>query len=110
MAQLRQHVDEYARLDAQVLGVTAQQADAVADYLRREAIPLPVLIDADRAVTRRYGVYNLVSLEGINMPHNALFLLDPAGIIRQIHVSVQSTDMPDEAQVRAALEGMRNEE
>jgi peroxiredoxin len=113
MDQIRDHYADYQRLDAHVLGVTTQNADGLADYMRRAAIPFPIVLDPDRAVIRRYGVYNLLSFEGVNLPHNAVFLLDPAGVIRFVHVSRRSTDMPEEPLVRAALAeiaGMRNEE
>jgi peroxiredoxin Q/BCP len=106
ITQLRQQAATYERLGVQLLGVTTQGAPGVADYIRREQIPFPILIDAGRAVTRLYGVYNLISYEGINLPHNSIFLLDRAGVIRYIHVSVRSTDVPEEPIIRAALEAM----
>ena len=109
IAELRRQAPAYERLGVQLLGITTQGADGVADYVRREQIPFPILTDAGRAVTRLYGVYNLISYEGVNLPHNAIFLLDRAGVIRYVHVSLRSTDMPDEPRIRSTIEAMSNE-
>jgi peroxiredoxin Q/BCP len=103
MSQLRQHIADYERLDTQVLGITPQNPDFVRDYASANGITFPLLIDPDRTVTRLYGVYNLISREGINLPHNSTFLIDRAGIIRFVHVGLRSTDVPDEAALRALL-------
>ena len=110
IGQLRQQAAAYERLGVQLLGVTTQGAAGVADYVRREQIAFPILIDDGRTVTRLYGVYNLISYEGVNLPHNSIFLLDRAGVIRYIHVSVRSTDIPDEPLLRATIEAMSDEQ
>jgi peroxiredoxin Q/BCP len=103
LAQLRDAAPAYAALDTRLLGVTGQGAAGVADYTAREQIPFPILIDDDRGVSRTYGVYNMLSFEGFNLPHNSVFLLDRAGVIRYLYVSQRSTDLPPEADLRAAL-------
>ena len=108
MALLRDH---YPALTAQgwaVIGITVQAPQPVAEYARERHIPFPVLIDADRAVSRQYGVYTSFSMQGleaptINRPHNSTFLISSAGIIRLVHVSTRSTDVLDEPGLLAAL-------
>jgi peroxiredoxin Q/BCP len=109
MAQLRDHQADYDALQTLILGITTQRAPAVAEYCQSQGIQFPILMDPDRAVTKRYDVFNLITWEGINMPHNATFLLDATGIIRFVHVSIRSTDVPDEAALRAQLATMARE-
>jgi peroxiredoxin Q/BCP len=106
LAQLRDHYDEYTQLQTRILGVTTQRAETMAEYCQAEGIRFPILIDPARLVTKQYDVYNLITWEGINMPHNATFLIDSTGIIRFVHVSIRSTDVPDEATLRATLAAM----
>lgn len=106
IAQLRDHADDYARLNTHILGVTTQRAEAVAEYCRFEGVRFPILIDPARLVTKQYDVYNLVTWEGVNIPHNATFLIDSTGSIRFVHVSIRSTDVPDEPTLRAMLAEM----
>jgi peroxiredoxin Q/BCP len=106
LAQLRDHYDEYPQLQTRILGVTTQRAETMAEYCQAEGIRFPILIDPARLVTKQYDVYNLITWEGINMPHNATFLIDSTGIIRFVHVSIRSTDVPDEATLRATLAAM----
>ena len=101
LAQLRDHFEEYTRLNTRILGVTTQRAEAMAEYCQAEGIRFPILIDPARLVTKQYDVYNLITWEGINMPHNATFLIDSTGLIRFVHVSIRSTDVPDEPVLRA---------
>ena len=105
-AQLRDHMADYTRLNTRIVGVTTQRAEAMAEYCQAEDITFPVLIDPGRVVTKQYDVYNLITWEGINVPHNATFLIDSTGIIRFVHVSVRSTDVPDEPELRATLATM----
>jgi peroxiredoxin Q/BCP len=106
MAHLRDHYAEYEQLQTRIVGVTTQRAPAVAEYCEAEGIRFPILMDPDRAVTKRYDVYNLITWEGINIPHNATFLIDTTGLIRFVHVSIRSTDVPDEPAIRAQLATM----
>jgi peroxiredoxin len=80
-----------------------QSPERIAEYVRLEQIPFPILVDADRAVSRLYGAYNRISFEGVNLPHNAVFGIDAAGVVRFVHVSQRSSDMPAEPLVRDAL-------
>jgi peroxiredoxin Q/BCP len=106
MAQLRDHNDEYTQLDTLILGVTTQRAESLTEYCQAEGIRFPILIDPNRIVTKQYDVYNLITWEGINVPHNATFLIDSTGVIRFVHVSVRSTDVPDEPTLRTTLAAM----
>ncbi len=105
-AQLREQIAAYTQLNTQIIGVTSQRAEAMAEYCQAEGIPFPILIDPARLVTKQYDVYNLITWEGINVPHNATFLIDSTGIIRFVHVSIRSTDVPDEPLLRATLATM----
>ena len=80
----------------------------MAEYTRQEQIRFPVLIDADRAVSKLYGVFTPFSHDGfnmptVNMPHNSTVLIDGSGRIRYIHVGARSTDLPDESALLGAM-------
>ena len=108
MSQLRQHYDALTGAGWAIYGVTPGRPDAVADYTRQEQIRFPVLIDADRAVSKLYGVFTPFSHDGfnmptVNMPHNSTVLIDSSGQIRYLHVGARSTDLPDESALLAAM-------
>lgn len=107
MAQLRLHAPEWTAAGWSLFGVTSQRADAVAAFAAEQAIPFPLLLDDDRAVSRLYKVYTLFRPDDgaptVNSPHNATFLIDSTGRIRYAYDSSRSNEVPSESELVAAM-------
>lgn len=52
---MRDDIDRYRAAGVRPLGVNPAAADRHADYARSQALPFPLLSDADLAVARAYG-------------------------------------------------------
>ena len=76
---------EFARYQAQILGISVDGVWCHAAFVRDRKLHFPLLADFEPkgAVARLYGVYEMRS--GIS--ERALFVLDAEGVIRWRHVS-----------------------
>jgi len=57
------------------------------EYLKAHPVSFPYLLDEDRAVTKKYGVYMPVGVDGFNIARMASFVIDARGGVRWIHVA-----------------------
>ena len=124
---MREAEDELARGDVRVAVVTFEHDYFARQYLTETGLQWPLLIDADRAVYRRYGmlaaswwdvwgvkswlVYLQALLRG-ELPkpaHGDIYqrggdvLIDPAGIVRLHHVGAGPADRPAVEAILARL-------
>jgi thioredoxin-dependent peroxiredoxin len=70
------------KLDAEVLGISAQSVDSHERFAQEKSLNVPLLADEDKEVARAYGV-----LAG-PMVRRAIFVIDEEGIIRHRKVSL----------------------
>jgi peroxiredoxin len=73
------------------------------EFLEKNPVSFPFLLDEDRSVTKKYGVYNRLSLEAINIARPATFVVTREGILKYIHVGSVQTDRADIDQVMNVL-------
>ncbi len=99
------HVTEYEARGIRVLPVLAQDAQAVRRYVEKVGLPFDILIDADRAVSKSYGVWHRIGLVTWNVARPAVFLLDQGGTIRRVFVATRQTEYPTHQEILAWLEG-----
>ncbi len=66
----------------------------MAAFAAREGFPFPLLADANRQMIRAYGVYVRVNFESWNMARPSVFLIDPAGIVREVFVGRHQREWP----------------
>ena len=66
-------------------------------------LSLPILIDADRAITKRYRVYHPVGLDALNTARPSTFLIDREGTVRFMYVGEGQKDRPDPETIVAEL-------
>ncbi|MDP9269289.1 MAG: redoxin family protein [Acidobacteriota bacterium] len=76
-------------------------------YLAEHPISFPFLLDEDRNVTKQYGVYQRVGLDGINLAHPSTFVVDASGYIRFLHIGTTQFDRAPVEEVVAALENAK---
>jgi peroxiredoxin len=85
------------------LVIVGQRAAKVAEYSRLRHLTLPILIDPDRSVIRRYGVYHRLGLTAFNIARPATFIVDCAQRIRFMSISRGQSDRPDHETLAAEL-------
>jgi len=85
------------------IGIVGQKAENVQKFLKKHGLPMPMLIDPDRAVIKRYGVYNRIWFDGFNVARPATFLIDRQGIIRFIYVGSNQLDRPSPEMILSEL-------
>ena len=110
MAQLEPYHDEIARRGA-LLYVAAEKRSGIfkpEKYLQEHPISFPFLLDEDRGVTKAYGVYHRIGTDAFNIARPATLVIDPAGVVRFIHVGKDQHDRADINQLLAALKQLSN--
>ena len=96
--------DEFARLDAKVLGISVDGAWCHQAFVQARRYSLTLLADFEPkgAVARRYGVY----AENVGTSERALFVIDAQGIIRWSFLSPMGVN-PGADGILAALESLQ---
>jgi peroxiredoxin Q/BCP len=93
----RDHADDFASLEATVVGISAQDVDSHERFVAKHSLTVPLLADPDGAVARAYGASSRMGTK------RAVIIIDEDGTIRYRHdhllgLSYQSVD-----QLRDAL-------
>jgi peroxiredoxin len=68
-----------------------------------QGLALPILIDVDRAITKRYGVYHPLGFDALNTARPSTFLIDRDGTVRFMYVGEGQKDRPDPETIVAEL-------
>ncbi|TAM74659.1 redoxin domain-containing protein [bacterium] len=100
---MQQAAQEWETRGIGVLGVVGQRSEPVQRLRTKRGIAFPILIDADRAVIKRFGVYHRLGIDAVNIARPAVFVLDAQGVVRWQHVARNQFDRPSVAQIDAAL-------
>ena len=82
-----------AGLNAQVLGISADDLDSHETFAEAHSLPFPLLSDPEHEVARRYGAYGEKknygkTFEGII---RSTFIIDPQGLIAEAMYNVKAT-------------------
>ena len=97
----------FREMGASAFGIVAQRPEKVRTFMAGQGLSLPILIDADRAITKRYGVYYPVGLDALNTARPSTFLIDRHGKVCFIHVGEGQTDRPDPETIVAELRKLK---
>ncbi|HWL43549.1 MAG TPA: peroxiredoxin [Ilumatobacter sp.] len=76
-------LDQFDAVDAQVLGISAQDVDSHNAFSGKHGFDFPLLADTDKAVAGAYG-----TLGPIGFPRRSVFIIDGAGVIRYAHRAI----------------------
>lgn len=74
---------QFADLDAQIIGVSAQDLDSKEAFVAKHGFEFPLLADTDKEVAAAYG-----TLGPIGFPRRSTFIIDAQGIIRYAHRAI----------------------
>ena len=76
-------LDQFEKLDAQVVGISAQSVDSHDAFAGKHGLAIPLLADTDKAVAARYG-----TLGPLGFPRRSVFIIDRGGTIRYAHRAI----------------------
>lgn len=93
---------QFARLSAQVLGISAQSVESHESFAAKHGFGFPLLADEDKSVHRAYGVLGLM-----DMPRRSVFVIDAAGTIRYAHRALLGVTYRPVSELIEAINGAR---
>lgn len=76
-------LDRFEALDAQVVGISAQDVTSHERFADKHGFAFPLLADPDKAVAAAYG-----TLGPIGFPRRSVFIIDADGVIRYAHRAI----------------------
>ena len=74
---------QFSEMNAQVLGISAQDVSSHDAFAGRHGFEFPLLADTDKAVAGLYG-----TLGPIGFPRRCVFIIDGDGIVRYAHRAI----------------------
>jgi peroxiredoxin len=105
-AALADNIAAYTARGVQVVGVLAQNREAVRRYIEETGLPFDILIDERRDMIRAYGVWHRVGLDAWNIARPAVFLIDQDGAIRFSFISGHQREFPTQPEILQAADSM----
>lgn len=76
-------LERFTELDAQVLGISAQDVGSHERFADKHGFGFPLLADTDKAVAASYG-----TLGPIGFPRRSVFIVDADGVVRYAHRAI----------------------
>ena len=76
-------LDQFDDLDAQILGISAQDLESKDSFSTKHGFNFPLLADTDKAVAGAYG-----TLGPLGFPRRSVFIVDADGIVRYAHKAI----------------------
>jgi len=101
MAQLRRDYDQFTKLDAEIIVVGPEKADAFRDYWIKENLPFIGLPDPEHRVLKLYGQEVKLFKLG-RLP--AQMLIDKSGKVRFVHYGHSMADIPPNEEIMNLIE------
>jgi len=93
----RDRADDFAKLDATVVGISAQSVESHEGFVEKNSLNVPLLADTDRKVSRMYGAVNPLGVK------RAVIVIDENGIVRDRHDHLLGLDYQSVDDIAAAL-------
>jgi peroxiredoxin Q/BCP len=94
-------LDQFEALDAQVLGVSAQNVDSHEKFSGKHGFKFPLLADTDKHVAGLYG-----TLGPIGFPRRSVFVIDAGGTVRYAHRAIAGLTYRPVSELVQVLQGL----
>jgi len=110
MAQFEPLAPELKRQDIALAYIAAEKREGMfkpVEFLQKNPVSFPFLLDEDRSVTKAYGVYHRLSHDAFNIARPATFVISPHAIIRWIRVGESQTDRAPIESIQQQLASIR---
>lgn len=102
LCEMRDNYAAFAGRDVLVLPISVDHTYSLKEYKAKYNIPVDMLSDFKREVSRRYGVL----LEDRYYANRSYFLIDRDGVIRWEHVEENPSHRRSDAELLAAIDGL----
>ena len=73
-------LSQFEALDAQVIGISAQDVESHEAFSVKHGLGFPLLADVDKVVAAEWG-----TLGPLGFPRRSVFIIDGAGVVRYAH-------------------------
>lgn len=103
LCSLRDNWAKYIETKAEIVGISTGDSEANRLFAEKHRLPLPILADADRAVTSKYAKHGFFPLSFMR----ALTVIDAEGIIRT-HQTMLRAFRPNDHDIILALYSARS--
>jgi glutaredoxin-dependent peroxiredoxin len=101
----RDSMSKLIDLEAQVIGISINDAQSNREFAEDNRLPFPVLSDNNHEVTRAYGLEQLETTEqGYPVLKRSIFIIDKQGLVRYAWVAEHSFDEPNYDEIQKKLE------
>jgi peroxiredoxin len=107
LARLRDDFGEFERRGIAIVALAPHNLEDTREVADELGLPFPLLADATRSVFTTYDVQSNIWSLG---QRPAVFLIDPAGMVRWGYHGSQQWDIPDNAVVLRALDELMKED
>lgn len=94
-------LDEFERLDAQVLGISFQSLDSHESFSEKYGLNFPLLADTDKHVSKLYEI-----LGPLGFPRRSVFIVDESGVIRYAHRAIAGLSYRPVSELISALNSL----
>lgn len=88
----RDQTKAFAKLNTVIIGISTDNLAAQEKFTKKENLNFPLLADADKTVTKEYGVLNPKR----GLPLRKTFVIDKEGVVRKIYNDVSPVAHPKE--------------
>lgn len=95
-------LDQFTKLDAQVVGISAQSIDSHEAFAGKHGLAFPLLADTDKAVAGLYG-----TLGPLGFPRRSVFIIDRTGTVRYVHRAIAGLTYRPVSELIEELEKLR---
>lgn len=93
LKKVQRILTEFGKRKGQFVAVSPESKGLTKRLVEREGLTFPLLVDADLATTRRYGLLNSQSERAA--PYPTFFIVDREQVIRFKQVVLEEKDRPD---------------
>jgi len=110
MAQFESSQADFAKQGARVWFIAAEKRRGMfgpEKFFEKQPSSFPFLLDEDRAVTKAYGVYQRLNIDGWNIAHPASFVVAGDGRVRYIYIGATQFVRAPLEQVFQALDAAK---
>lgn len=83
----RDNISKFKDLNAEVLGVSVDDADSHKSFKEKESLNFTLLADPDKTVSKQYGVLNVIGMDS-----RVTFVIDKNGVIKKIYPKVDPSE------------------
>jgi thioredoxin-dependent peroxiredoxin len=97
----RERPEEFAALDATVVGISAQDLDSHAAFTAKHSLNVPLLADVEKTVARAYDAYS--PRVGVK---RAVIVIDEQGVVRHRHDHLLGLDYESVGELKSMLDAL----